>query len=401
MRSKVALLVVALNLSWAVSLHAAERVIPTEWVRRYVHIRESPSTESPVIGRLERDEVATLLDRVPRWYKIELDGVTGFVSKSWTDVIFDLGARKTDEMRIHFLNIGAGTCTIVECPGAGAPPMIVDCGSLGGTQADLDADEAKAYIDGIIGNAPSVNLVISHADSDHYGFIPNVLADVTPTHIWQGGDPDLYTKNEFPAWIAAREDTSTLHRNFPPNWHNDGEPLGADLSCGDASTFALTVNTGDSSNSKSLVLLIEYKDFTVIFTGDAEGTTEAQAIANFPDGVRATVLTGCHHGASTHQSNSATWAAATLPVVTVFSAGRKFFHPRCAAVRRFDDSTANAREHPSQCGNSGAYEAVRRTDRAEYMTEVVGAVIVTTNGKSPLLVHCTRDAECHSEIDFF
>jgi len=99
MRLRVAL-AVAVSLSWMVPLSAAQRVIPTDWVRRYGDIRESPSAERPITGRLERDEVATLLDSVPRWYKIEIDGMTGFVSKSWTDVILDLDPRKLDELRI-------------------------------------------------------------------------------------------------------------------------------------------------------------------------------------------------------------------------------------------------------------------------------------------------------------
>jgi hypothetical protein len=39
---------------------------------------------------------------------------------------------------------------------------------------------------------------------------------------------------------------------------------------GSASTFVLTANTGTSRNAQSLVLMIEYQDFTAVFTGDAD-----------------------------------------------------------------------------------------------------------------------------------
>jgi len=42
MQLRVAL-AVAVSLSWMVPLSAAQRVILADWVRRYVHIRESPS----------------------------------------------------------------------------------------------------------------------------------------------------------------------------------------------------------------------------------------------------------------------------------------------------------------------------------------------------------------------
>jgi beta-lactamase superfamily II metal-dependent hydrolase len=71
-----------------------------------------------------------------------------------------------------------------------------------------------------------------------------------------------------------------LHRNFPAHLHNNRQPVTTDLSCGSASTFVLTANTGSSNNAQSLVLMIECEDFTAAFTGDAEGATEAQAINN-------------------------------------------------------------------------------------------------------------------------
>ena len=54
---------------------------------------------------------------------------------------------------------------------------------------------------------------------------------------------------------------ATLHRNFFPHFHNDGAPISDQLSCGDAFTFVLTVNTGCSRNAQSLVLIVWYCGF--------------------------------------------------------------------------------------------------------------------------------------------
>ncbi len=388
------------------TLGTADVVVPSDRVTSRVVVHEEPRANSADIGSLRPGEQLPYRGSVPRWHRVELpDGTRGFVSKSWTRIVRELAAREVDELRIHFLNVGAGTCTVVECPGANSPPMVIDCGSTGATPSDLDSDEARAYVQGILSqHTAQPNVVLSHADRDHYGWIPHVLQGTWVQNIWQGGDKSEYTQDGFPMWIAGQQTNGATVQpdpgDVPANWHNDGQPLGDDLDCGPASTFVLTMNTGSTKNSQSLVLMIEYEDFTSIFTGDATRATEAQAIANYPGGVRATVLSGSHHGASTHGSNSSDWARATAPDVTVFSAGRRFNHPRCIAVWRYTEFTAITSDHPAQCGDSHGYHPVQRTTHAEYMTEVNGAIIVTTDGQSPLSLHCTTTTACGGQIPF-
>ena len=90
-----------------------------------------------------------------------------------------------DELRIQFLNIGTDTCTVVECPGTSAPPMIVDCGSLGSTDNGLTENEAATYVQNVL--SPTTvrpNVVISHADR---GPLPiHRRAGDDADNIWQG-----------------------------------------------------------------------------------------------------------------------------------------------------------------------------------------------------------------------
>ncbi len=382
---------------------SAQEVVPSERVRHSVLVRAEPASSSRVVDRLRVGERAQLLTSVPRWHEVRLpNGATGYVSKSWTRVVESVlpDTRSEDDLRIHYLNIGAGTCTVVECPGPNASPMIVDCGSLGGTVDDMDEDDARQYIQTILGSHPSrPNLVLSHADQDHYGWIPRVLGETPVGNIWQGGDPSDCTRERFPEWLQLQvSGGAQLHNGFAQDWHNSGLPLGQDLSCGAASVFVLTVNSGESKNAQSLVLSIEYGDFVATFTGDAEDTTEQAAILNFGGDVKATVLSGSHHGARTHGSNSVGWAHATDPEVVIFSAGTKFKHPRCEATRRYEDALSRAARHPAQCGANGGYRSYN-TSLAEYMTEVNGAIIVTSSGSSPLALNCSRSESCASTIN--
>ncbi|MFC1896614.1 SH3 domain-containing protein [Thermodesulfobacteriota bacterium] len=66
-------------------LAKAERIVPSDRVTSYVNVREQPSTQSVVVGRLSPNESAELLEGVPYWYHVRLsNGVTGYVSKAWS-----------------------------------------------------------------------------------------------------------------------------------------------------------------------------------------------------------------------------------------------------------------------------------------------------------------------------
>lgn len=99
-----------------------ERVVPSERVTTFVHLRAEPRADSAERGRLQIGQSLPLVGSAPRWYEVQLpDSTTGFISKAWTRVTHGLRTRQQDELRIHVLNIGTGTCTVVECPGANAP----------------------------------------------------------------------------------------------------------------------------------------------------------------------------------------------------------------------------------------------------------------------------------------
>ena len=73
-----------------------------------------------------------------------------------------------------------------------------------------------------------------------------------------------------------------------------------------------------------------------------------------------------------------------------FSARENDLGILCEAVNRFNTVTETL-EHQVRCGLSNTqYGPVTRTRNARYMTEISGAIIVTSNGHSPLALHCTR-----------
>ena len=392
---------------------SADVVVPTDRVTNRVVVRANATSQSADVGSLKPGEQLKFVRNVPRWREIRLSPTeTGFVTKSFTTVIDD-PALDRPEMLIHFLNTGTGSCAVVECPGPNAPPMIVDCGSMGRTATDKDTTEARTYIKDVLDKYPGIqpNLVLSHADRDHYNLLPSVLTEQV-NEIWQGGDPDEYTQSDFPAWFekqindGADPHNKTTDNDMKPNFNNDQEPLD-ELPCGLASAFILTVNTGSAKNAQSLVLQIEYDEFSVIFTGDATGETEAQAMSNYSNALDTTVLTGSHHGAHTEGCNgtftvSSNWASATQPEIMVYQSGTGFGHPRCTITDSFDDRTITTTNHPFHCGKqNGTMPDVARdepTVEAKYATEKNGTIVITTDGVTSARVACDLTPECAAVI---
>lgn len=234
------------------SAATADSVVTRDRVVNGVRIRAQATSNSQQVGSLRPGEAADHLGSVPRWHRVRLaNGVEGFVSKSFTLVVPDaaapggLPARAQDELRIHYLAVGAGTCTVVECPGNNAPPMIIDCGSRGTGGLGLTSTQAQTRIAGILANHNTdPNLVLSHGDTDHYNYIDTVFAGVQLDHIWQGGDSTDYNAALQAFLIAQDNSGATLHQDLVADFHNNEFSLGLELDCGDADAFVLTVNSG-------------------------------------------------------------------------------------------------------------------------------------------------------------
>lgn len=64
----------------------SDQIVLSDRVQTALNVRERPTTESAVVGKLLRNQTAEYLDSVPYWYHVRLeDGGTGYVSKAWSE----------------------------------------------------------------------------------------------------------------------------------------------------------------------------------------------------------------------------------------------------------------------------------------------------------------------------
>lgn len=288
-----------------------------------------------------------------------------------------------DALRIHVFDVDSGNCVLIECPEtstSGPHALLDDCGSNHGA-ATVGRIAAGLAVE-LHGYGPhSVDIVVSHPHADHYNLITSLFAadeDRIGTVVVSGNAAD-YPLTRFPEFAArhpaAVAPSPTQATRLPP--------------CGAATPSLLVGDMAGRPNRRSAVLWLSYGKFLLLDPGDAEGDTEAQALANMkaarldPLAKRraATVLLASHHGSDTRGSNSDDWIDRTKPRFVLVSAGdpASYGHPNCAVVQRYLAAIpAESPNHRVACPTSKAdwNHAIATTGNL-FSTHDCGDLVVT------------------------
>ncbi len=297
---------------------------------------------------------------------------------------------------VWLLDVGQGSCAFVTCPDERSA-MLIDCGSSAAGGTPLPA--ISAWINAKMAAADRTTIVVSHADKDHM----SLLADdaITPTFVTRlliGRTLEEYPPH-FQRWAAQ---APARPQTFGPSEVSPADPR---LACGPAQSDVLTANStmdemsgtfGSSKNADSVIIRMRYGTSSVIFTGDAEGQTEQQAIDNAA--ARAlpldstTLLLGSHHGAKTAGSNGSPWLEATRPQAVAYSArlASSYHHPQCDAIERAlgtVGAVATAFEFTCGVGNAGTD---RRSVKHRLLSTHINGHILARMGRTSTVYLCEK-----------
>ncbi|MBT7179402.1 MAG: DNA internalization-related competence protein ComEC/Rec2, partial [Nitrospina sp.] len=90
-------------------------------------------------------------------------------------------------------------------------------------------------------------------------------------------------------------------------------------------------------NDLSLVLRLDYRDFSMLFTGDIGDKVEKKLVT-IPHQLEADILKGPHHGS--RFSNSQNFIDAVHPGTVIFSSGylNRMRHPHPETLRRYSEA---------------------------------------------------------------
>lgn len=248
-----------------------------------------------------------------------------------------IAAPKIDEMKVHFIDVGQGDCTLITCDDHA---MLIDAGddSKGTAIQNYLQKQKVKTLD---------YLVLTHPDSDHIGGAPVIITKFDINKVFVSNfekDNKTYQK------LIQALDNKRLKYTTPK--------VGSQYSLGTAKITILAPNDEyDNTNDSSIALIIQNGDNTFLFTGDAGEDAEKDILANKKD-ISADVYKAGHHGSK--YSTSQKFLKAVNPTYAVISCGEgnTYGHPHAETLNTF------------------------RTNGVKvYRTDEDGTIIATSNGK--------------------
>ena len=218
-----------------------------------------------------------------------------------------------DGIMIHVIDVGQADCMVIESPGGN---IMVDTGT------DISEKQLRGYLRGH-GLRSFSYLILSHPHDDHIGNADMVLEEFEVAHVisadcqseewvWKNFLSALEKTNEEKGteWIKPVTGTVChagrlrLEVLLAPNPNNDGE------------------------NNDSLIVRVDYDDFSMLLTGDAEASEEELLLSSVDaKKLQVDFLKVGHHGSS--GSSTESFLNATSPRWAVISCGEgnPFSHP--------------------------------------------------------------------------
>ncbi len=219
-------------------------------------------------------------------------------------------------LQITFIDVGQGDSTFIEFPDG--KNMLVDCG-----KEFMGFNAGERIVAPFLWHKKikKINaLVMTHQQKDHTGGCRYILERFDVDEIWlQDVDWSLEDFDIKGAMILKFKDRVIKNENG-------------------ISIFSMNPGISDRSedNNNSMVLKIQYRNFSLLLTGDIERKGE-DILSR--EGLKSAVLKVPHHGSCT--SSSYEFLKSVRPAIAIISAGRRnlFHHPCNRTVERIKNFT--------------------------------------------------------------
>lgn len=227
-----------------------------------------------------------------------------------------------DSLSIHMIDVGQGESILVVTPNN--KTILIDAGEY------HEGRKVKAYLRKH--RIDKIDLLIgTHPHSDHIGGLSEIIHNFEVDQIMM--PKKLHNSATFENLLIAIEsnhlkiNTPELHKKIPFDEDIQLQFLGP------------IKEYGDNLNLWSIVLRLEYRNQSFLFTGDMEKEAEIDLI-NFYDekSLAANVLNIGHHGSNT--STSEEFLRAVNPDIALISTGKNnaYDHPHNEVIQRLEDN---------------------------------------------------------------
>lgn len=245
--------------------------------------------------------------------------------------------REEGELRVHFLDVGQGDCTVIEFPSGDV--VLIDAGD----GSFFNRIHTVRYLKAL---APAhLTMVLTHADADHYGgFEALVQAFGADAFYLPAAGEDT---PEYAALLDAVE-RSGAETGVMTRYGVIADRSGAYLAC--ISPRSLDDEEGNEASS---VFYLRYEGVGVMLAGDISSAVEHRLVREnaLLEGIfdcgdfrvrpeETEILKVSHHGSA--YSSCAEWLSLLSPEAAVVScgAGNSFSHPSPEALGRISAAGA-------------------------------------------------------------
>jgi competence protein ComEC len=253
-----------------------------------------------------------------------------------------------DELQVHVLDVGQGDSILIIAPGGKS--VLIDAGVPGSGRVVMDA--LKRY------NVQQLDLMVAtHAHADHIGGADEVLKAVHVTTVLDSRVPNT-TKN-YEDFLAAIKQTGAKYLGAQPGQTFDlggGAVLSVLAPIQPFFKQADIRSGGNEPNANSVVTRLDYGDFSMLLTGDAEAETEERMMKSGAN-VTAKVLKVGHHGSK-------------------YASSENFLRQGKFEAAVISDGTDNRYGHPSQ----EALDRFKKFNIKLYRTDLQGELTIISRG---------------------
>ncbi len=273
--------------------------------------------------------------------------------------------RNDGEMRIHFLDVGQGDCTLVELPD-GKVALIDGGDGREGTEISV-----LRYL-----NALDIHtidhLIVSHADSDHCGSLDKVLKYKTVLNAYLPATEPENSNDEYVEFYARLLEEECAMQYSKSFTSLSGEE------CIFTFLYPHLTELADENddNANSSVLWLDYKGVSALFTGDAPLATEGALTRDDTLGLydaygvaldSTEILKVAHHGSA--DSTGVSFLEYLNVQTSVISCGKNnlYGHPSDEVLYRLQQANVTA-----------------------YCTDERGTVVITVTKDGKYTVECEK-----------
>ena len=241
-----------------------------------------------------------------------------------------------EELKVYFIDVGQADSILIQ---QGEHSMLIDAGNNedGGTVCNYIKAQGVSTLEHVVG---------THPHEDHIGGLDNVINTFNVKNVYIP-KKSATTKTYKDVLMAIKNKNLTIKAPV----------VGESFKLGKAEfTVLAPYKIYDDANNCSIVLKMKYENNSVLFTGDAEATSEMDMVKGGAD-LKCDVLKVGHHGSKT--STCSNFLSKVSPKYAVVSVGKD-----------------NKYNHPSQSTMD------RLRDISVYRTDENGTIVMTSDGNN-------------------